>query len=190
MVPVRSTRGLLGLAAVVAVLCGQPAFAQQGKRVKVTVVVILANDRWKEVDPRLKCIADEVRKHDPRLRGFTLASMAWKSLAVDEQASFPLVEGRSAKVLVHTCADRHNRVCLAVTPPWQGEIVYRTVCGKFLPIVTRYQTHEHVPARTVALALGQAARPRQAHLAAALLIGGRMRERVILAVCVQPCKGN
>jgi hypothetical protein len=31
---------------------------------------------------------------------------------------------------------------LAVTPPLQGEIVYGCACGKFLPIITRFQTRD------------------------------------------------
>jgi hypothetical protein len=131
---------------------------QPAGKIKVTVVVILASDRPGEVDPRLKCIADEVRKKDPSLQSFHLASMTCRSLAANEEAAFKLVEDQSAQVVVHHGADGENRVSLAVTPPRQGEIVYRTVCGKFLPIVTRYQT--------------------------------KNRDRLILAVRVQPCTGK
>ena len=37
-------------------------------------------------------------------------------------------------------ADSKNRVGLTVKAPLQGEIQYTTCCGKFFPIVTRYQT--------------------------------------------------
>ena len=53
--------------------------------------------------------------------------------------------------------DRH-RVSLSILAPSMGEIEYQTVCGKFLPIVTRYQT--------------------------------KSKERLILAVRVQPCRGE
>jgi hypothetical protein len=114
--------------------------AKEPKRVKVTVVTILASARNNQVDPRLKAIADEVRTTDPQLTGFKLVSMEWKSLEVDEKASFPLVDKQAAQVVIRHPADKHNRVSLAVTPPQQGEFVYRSACGKFLPIVTRYQT--------------------------------------------------
>jgi hypothetical protein len=169
-----------------------PAAAQPGKRVKVTVVVILASDHDCGVDPRLKCIAEEVRKHDPSLRGFRLFSMACESLAVDEKASLRLVEGATTDIVVHCCGDKNNRVTLAVTPPGQGEIVYRTVCGKFLPIVTRYRTRPRVQPCAVVQALGaaQMRSPAAPAVAAAALLAGRTRDRVILAICVQPCQAG
>jgi hypothetical protein len=112
-------------------------------RVKVTVVTILAGDRGDDVDPRLKCVADEVRKLNPQLKSFKLVSMASRSLAVDDKAEFPLVDDQVAQVVIRQRADETNKISLAVTPPRQGEIVYRAACGKFLPIVTRYQTREN-----------------------------------------------
>ena len=194
MLRVLSTRRLPWLLAALLALAAftRPAEARPGKRVKVTVVVILASERDCGVDPRLKCIAEEVRKLNPSLRGFTIASMACQSVAADEKVALPLVEGATADVVVHCCGDKNNRVTLAVTPPLQGEIVYRTVCGKFLPIVTRYQTQEYIPPAVVAetLAALQPLRPCGPPLAAALLVEGRTRDRLILAVRVQPCQGK
>jgi hypothetical protein len=149
---------LAGLLILASCLLVQPPAAEPPKRVKVTVVTILATDRNDEVDPRLQGIADEVRKMNPQLKGFKLVSMACKSLPVDEKTAFPLVDDQTAQVVIRHSADQSNRVSLGVTPPRQGEIVYRSVCGKFLPIVTRYQT--------------------------------KGRERLILAVRVQPCNGK
>lgn len=186
-----AARGILGVVVGLMVLAGGAARAQEARRVKVTVVVILASERSDEVDPLLKCIADEVRKHNPSLRGFSLASMAWKSLPVDEKTAFPLIESQTAEVVVHSCADKQNRVCLGLKPPWQGAIVYRIVCGKFLPVVTRYKTRERIPPVVVARALGAFPAPRCGPaLSALLLADGRTRERLILAVRVQPCNGK
>jgi hypothetical protein len=189
---VLSARRLPAAVVLLAGLVGTPASAQPPRKIKVTMVVILASEHSTQIDPRLKCIAEEVRKHDPTLRGFTLASMAWKSLAVNEKASFALVEETTADVVVHCCGDKNNRVCLGVTPPLQGEIVYRTVCGKFLPIVTRYQTRERIPAKEVVRALAglAAMRPDGLAVAAAVLCSCRTRDRLILAVRVQPCNGK
>jgi hypothetical protein len=177
--------------AILTLLAG-PAAAQPGKKIKVTLVVILASERSEYVDPRLKCIAEEVRKLNPSLRGFTLASMACQSLAADEKVSLPLVEGTTVDIVVHCCGDKNNRVTLAVTPPLQGEILYRTVCGKFLPLVTRYQTQEYIPPAVAVQALAAIPPPRPCGppLAAALLVEGRTRDRLILAVRVQPCQGK
>jgi hypothetical protein len=110
------------------------------KKVKVTVVAILACSGKEHVDPQLKWIAQEVRKRDKTLTCFKLKSTKCKSLAVEEKGVFELVDGKTVTVVVKQGADKENRVGVAVTAPDQGEIVYRTVCGKFLPIVSRYQT--------------------------------------------------
>jgi hypothetical protein len=126
---------------VISLACGLcPSQAVQEQKVKVTVVVILACPGKEHVDPQLKWIAKEVRKKDKKLTCFKLKSTKCKSLAVDEKGVFPLVDGKTVTVVVKQGADKENRVGVAVTAPDQGEIVYRTVCGKFLPIVTRYQT--------------------------------------------------
>jgi hypothetical protein len=148
-----SVHSLLGILIVLGRLC--TGHADPAEKVKVTVVVILASEGKPEVDARLDKIAQEIQKRNPNLKRFQLKSINCRSLAVDEKASFNLVDDKKAQVVVKQAADKDNRVGLAVTVPDQGEIVYRTACGKFLPIVTRYQT--------------------------------KMKERLILAIRVQPC---
>jgi hypothetical protein len=109
-------------------------------KVKVTFVVILASEDGDAVDKRLKDIAQEVRKLNPSLSSFRLKTMTSKSLPPEEKVKFDTVEDKATEITVRHGADKENRVSLAVTAPGQGEIVYRTVCGKFLPIVTRYHT--------------------------------------------------
>jgi hypothetical protein len=152
------TATALGLLTIVAALTLAQQEAPQGRRVRVSVVVILASEKETGVDPLVKCIAAEVRKRNPQLKGFQVDVMCEKSLAVSQKASFKLPKGETAQVEVLQAADKGNRVMLAVTPPCGGEIVYRTVCGKFLPIVTRCRTEA--------------------------------KERVILAIRVEPCNGK
>ena len=147
-----------GVVLVTCGLCaGQPASQtqKQTKKVKVTLVVILASEGKEEVDPELQAIAKEVRKKDPKLKRFKLKNMEDQSLAVEEKASFVLVDEKTARVIVKRAADDKNRVELAIKAPGQVGFVYRSVCGKFLPIITTYQT--------------------------------KNKERLILAVRVQPC---
>jgi hypothetical protein len=170
---------------------GQPQ-AGEAKRVKVTVVAILANDYWDVVEPQLKPLAEEIRKKHPSLRGFTIASLESRSLAVNEKTRFPLVEDANLEIVIHQPADKANVVTLSVWPPKQKEIVYRSVCGKFLPIITLHQTQECIPppAVVLTLALLQCRQP-TAHLAAASLLARcRSREYLILAIRVQPCNGK
>jgi len=127
---------------LIGLLCGIcPGQAvQEKKKVKVTVVEILACQGKAHVDPQLKWIAPEVRKKYKNLNCFKLKSTKCQSLAVDEKGVFKLVDDKTVTVVVKQEADKENRVVLAVTAPDQGEFVYRSACGKFLPIVTRYQT--------------------------------------------------
>ncbi len=136
-----------------------PAAAQsRAQEVRVTVIVILASDKNKEVDCQLKCLAQEIQKKEPKLRGFRLGDTTCKSVALDKKEAFKLVDKEEAIVTVRHGADKNNRVGLTVKPPRMGEIDYTTCCGKFLPIITRYQTKD--------------------------------KERLIIAVRVQPCKGD
>ena len=127
-------------------------------KIKVTLVVILASEDGDKIDPRLKAIAEEVQKLNPNLKSFQLKTMTCKSLQTGEKGVFPLIDDKTAQVIVKQAADKGNKVSLAITPPDQGEIVYSTVCGKFLPIVTRCKT--------------------------------KAGERIIVAIRVQPCRGE
>lgn len=126
--------------------------------VKVTLVVILASENGNTIDPRLKEIALEVQKLHPHLKNFTLKHMESKSLKYAEKVSLPAVENKKVDMIIKHGADKDNRVGIAVTAPSLGQIEYRSVCGKFLPIVTRYQT--------------------------------KSKELLILAIRVQPCRGD
>jgi hypothetical protein len=132
----------LSTVALVAVVLAGSAGACDDKdgKVKVTVAVILASEEPGAIDPRLKAIAAEVQKLDPSLKSFQFKTMMSRSLAEGEKAKFVLIEDKAAHITVQHGADKNNKVGLAIVPPDQGEIEYRTVCGKFLPIVTRCRT--------------------------------------------------
>lgn len=143
----------LGVFSLAGSACGpKPA------NVKVTVVVILASEEGTTVDKRLTHIAAEIKKLKPELKSFELKSMIDRSVPPGDKVRFDLVDDQKVLIVVKHGADDSNKVGLAVTAPNQGEIVYSTVCGKFLPIVTRYET--------------------------------KMKRRLILAIRVQPCKGE
>jgi hypothetical protein len=110
--------------------------------VSVTLVVVLAGEEGSDVDPQLAPIAEEIRKQNPKLKSFRLKSMTKRSLAENERSEFDLVDGKMAEVTIKHALDADNRVSVSVKPPDQGEIEYRTVPGKFLPIVTRHQTKD------------------------------------------------
>ena len=138
MRPFKRVLWILGITAGFA----SATLASRAEEVRVTVVVILATDRNDEVDCELESIAEQVQKKYPHLTGFHLEEISRKSLTVGKKEKFPLIDEQTALVLVRHGADSNNRVGLTVKAPLQGEIQYTTCCGKFLPIVTRYQTKE------------------------------------------------
>jgi len=164
----------------------------EDSKVKVTVVVILASERCEFIDPRLKDVAVEVQKNNPKLKGFTLVSMTQMSMSAEEKASFACIDDTTVAVVVRNCMDKNGKVCLAVKPPLQDEVVYKTVCGKFLLIVTRYQGREHIPVRWAAVALTQAMAggPSGPLVAGETLEVARTRDRLIVAIRVLACNGK
>lgn len=111
-------------------------------RVHVTVVAILATDRNDKVDDRLKCIAREVRKEDDKLTGFQLATQSCEAIPLGGKKCFPLVDDLEACVEATQCKEKPDRVCLRVTVPRLGRVKYTSACGKFLPMMTGYETKD------------------------------------------------
>jgi hypothetical protein len=114
--------------------------AEEKETVQVSVVAILATERDTKIDPKLACIAREVRKTHEKLTGFQMVKMTRKPLTIGVKATFELVGEQKATVTVQQGADEKNRIQLKVAPPQMGEITYDTCCGKFLPIVTPFRT--------------------------------------------------
>jgi hypothetical protein len=110
------------------------------KKIKITFVVVLANERGNDVEASLICLAEAVRQTYPSLKSFRIDSMKCRDVAENERVTFDLPENQKAEVVVRCAANHKKQVCLAVAAPALGEIEYGTVCGKFLPIVTRYST--------------------------------------------------
>ena len=80
-----------------------------------------------------------MQKVNPKLTSFRLAKMTCKSIKIGGRDTFDLVDDQVAVVTIES-KDADGRVQLRVAPPLLGEITYSTTCGKFLPIVTRYET--------------------------------------------------
>lgn len=133
---------------VLALVAAAPPGSGERKRteedketVQVSVIAILATERNNDIDPKLACIAREVRKTHKELTGFQLATTARnKSLAVGARETFELIGEQKVVVTVKAAADEKDRVQVKVAPPRMGEITYDTCCGKFLPIVTPIRT--------------------------------------------------
>jgi hypothetical protein len=116
------------------------------KKVRVSVVVILASEKDTKVEKKLTAIAKEVGKTHPKLKGFKSENVTDKSLAVGVVEKFDLINDEKAAITIVHGADKDDRICLKIGPPLMGEITYSTPCGKFLPILTplRTKNNEHV----------------------------------------------
>jgi len=131
-----SLLALSGFHATLLDACEKPA----EKKVRVSVIVILASETDTTTDPKLEALAAEIRKTKSELKGFRLLKMACKSLPLDQADVFELIEDQSATIKIKSTADKMDRVRLEVHPPSMGKITYSTPCGKFLPIITRFKT--------------------------------------------------
>ncbi len=133
-------RRWMAAAAIVAALGAAAPREDKKESVEVAVIAILASDRHDKVDPKLACIAREVRKSHKELKGFQMATVTRRSLTVGQKSVFKVVDKGEVGVTVQQGADGNDRVQVKLAPPGMGEITYDTSCGKFLPIVTPFRT--------------------------------------------------
>jgi hypothetical protein len=134
-----------------------PSAVRCAEKVQVTVLSILATDKSRKVDDRLKEIAEEVRKKEPKLTGFRLERIYQKSHAPGQCETVKLVDKECVDLCVNEKTDAEGRVTLTIKPPEMGEITYACRCGAFFLVVTNYRT------------------------------AGPNRERLIIAVMARPC---
>jgi hypothetical protein len=113
-----------------------PCSDEKGGPVRVTVVVVLASTQHDEINPKIKTLADEIRKREPKLTGFRMESVLQHSLALGESHTFSLPEKLELKVTIHKSKDKNNRVGLGLVPPGLDEIAYTCTCEKFFPVLT------------------------------------------------------
>lgn len=138
----RLVRGIAVSLLVLAFVAAASAGDDEKEPVEVSVIAILATDRNDKVDPKLACIARQVRRTHKELTGFQMATVTSKSLAVGDRYVFEVVGAQKVGVTVQQGADEKDRVQVKVAPPGMGEITYDTCCGKFLPIVTPFRTKD------------------------------------------------
>jgi len=136
----RIARGCVAVVLLSLPLLAAAPCADEKDSVDVAVIAILASEKSDKIDPKLVCIAKQVREKDKKLTGFQIATISRKSLKIGEQEKFDLVGDQSVPVTVIKGADENNRVQLKIAPPKMGEITYDTCCGKFLPLFTGYRT--------------------------------------------------
>lgn len=138
----RVVRGVARSLVALAFVAAAPLCQDEKEPVEVSVIAILATERNDKIDPKLACIARQVRKTHKELTGFQMATVARKSLTIGDKCVFEVVGDQKVGVTVQRGADEKNRVQVKVAPPGMGEITYDTCCGKFLPIVTPFRTKD------------------------------------------------
>ena len=138
----RVVRGVAGSLVVLAFVVAARAGEDEKEPVEVSVIAILATDRNDKVDPKLACIARQVRRTHKELTGFQMATVTSKSLTIGDKCVFEVIGAQKVGVTVQQGADEKDRVQVKVAPPGMGEITYDTCCGKFLPIVTPFRTKD------------------------------------------------
>jgi hypothetical protein len=109
-------------------------------KVTITVVAILATTQNETIDPKLREVAREIRKKYPDLTGFRLARTTCRSIAVGTKEKIALVDDQEASIEAKRCAEKPSRICLNVKAPTLCCVTYNCACGKFMPIVTGYET--------------------------------------------------
>lgn len=110
------------------------------KPVSVTVVIVLATDQNTTVDPKLKELAKEVQKYDPKLTGFKLVATECKSIPVGDSATINLTDKQTMKATVDRAKDKDGRITLTLNPPGMDAVNYACACDKFFPVVTPHKT--------------------------------------------------
>jgi hypothetical protein len=130
--------GLLALA-----VAGLFPVAARAENVQVTVLVILASEQDTKADLRLQCIAQQVRKKYPELKGLRVEGILHESVQVGKKKTFELIGGQKATInVLHGC-DEEERIGLTVKVKGFGEMDYKCRCGKFLPLMTEYRTKDN-----------------------------------------------
>jgi hypothetical protein len=127
---------------LLAALVGAEPPEKAPEEIRVTVVAILASsDKNAKVAPELAEIAKEVQKKDPSLKSFRIQKMNCKPVPVGGKDKFELVDNEVAVVIVQKTG-KDDKPCIKVKPPKVNEITCSICCGKYLPIMTSYQTKE------------------------------------------------
>lgn len=111
--------------------------------VKIVVLTILASETDTEITPKIKEIATEIQKQNPKLTGFKLhRTVCTLGLKPGDKISPELVEDAKVEIKLKPERDEEGRVTITIKPPKLEEITYACKCGKYFPIVTSYKTEK------------------------------------------------
>src|SRR5436309_14623120 len=97
---------------VLAVFLFAPCGADDDKPVSVTVVIVLATEQNAAVDPKLKELAKEVQKRDPKLTGLKPVATECKSVPVGDSATVNLTDKHTLKMTADRAKATDGRIRL------------------------------------------------------------------------------
>ena len=100
---------LLGCAVTLAVACGEKN-DKKPKKVKISVVVILASEKGGNIDKKLECIAKEVQKMHPKLTNFELDNLSCKSLELGKLDQLESEIAKELSLSVKTISTYRTRI--------------------------------------------------------------------------------
>ena len=137
-------RSLLATAVFAAAL---PACADDKKdkpaaeeKIKVTVIAILASTEHEKIDKRLTELAPELKKKNAKWTGFEVERTSSESIKVGDKSTFKLVDDIKVVVEIKERDQTTGCISLVVKPDTLGEVSYTCCCGKYVPVITRYDT--------------------------------------------------
>jgi hypothetical protein len=132
----------IALCGLLMLLFAAPAATAADDKVTVSVVAILATDKNDKIDSKLREIAAELQKINPKLTGFHSPKKIEKDIPLNSPEKFTLIEDQVVVIDVKREVDQDNKNVIRVQPPTLGEVKYYTSCGKFFPIITEYKTKD------------------------------------------------
>ena len=114
--------------------------AARAEDITVSILVVLASEDHKTVDDKIKAIAEEIQKKNPKLTGFRLHRTINQSLEPGKTHKMILIDKAELEIVADKRKEGENKITLTVTPPTLGRIVYSCACGKYMPMLTEYTT--------------------------------------------------
>jgi hypothetical protein len=131
------------------ILCCFTTPLMAGEKIKVTVVVILASEKHKDVDKKIEAVAEELQKKDRNLTGFKLKKVLSESIPAGKSHTFKLPGDAEMNVSIHAQRDENGCATLTVKPPTLGEITYICKCERYFPVITKFYPNKDTDERMV-----------------------------------------
>jgi len=112
--------------------------ASHAEDINVSILVVLASEEHKNIDDKIKAVAEEIQKKNPKLTGFRLDRTINQTLEPGKTHKMILIDKAELEIVADKRREGEDKITLTVTPPTLGRIVYTCACGKYMPMLTQY----------------------------------------------------